>query len=511
MRQKFMIAFLISVLLVLTACAGSPTPTPTQPAPANTDVPAETEEAATEEVAATNVATEETDTVDATEKAVAEATEEADEEAAGGTRGTGDAATEEAETEDADTSATEEAADDVSVTDEADAATTEEASEDDATATEEAEVASTEADETAEADATEEANIDATAETEPGNGSDLAIPTSWTCPEGFEGQTLSIYNWATFIGDNTVPVFEELCGVNVEYTVYDSDEALIARIQQGNPGFDVAFPTDFVVSILIRQELLEPIDLNNVPNFANIDETVTNQVFDPNNQYSVPYVLGTTGIAYSVEAFPDGLNTWEDFFNAEGRIAWLESPRTMIGLALIQLGYDPNTTDQAQIDEARDFLIEHGGNVVTVAADDGDALLVQGEIDAVIEYGGDVFQQIVECECDDFAFSNPTDGVPRDITSVVILKDAPNKALAEVFIDFLSDPAVAAHNTNQLGYATPNRIAMEEGLIDAAVAESTALNVSPEAAPNAWFVADIGDDDILYTQAWDEVKVNLGR
>src|SRR5690606_3687123 len=143
---------------------------------------------------------------------------------------------------------------------------------------------------------------------EAGTDSDLAIPTSWTCPEGLEGQTLSIYNWATFIGDNTVPVFEELCGVNVEYTVYDSDEALIARIQQGNPGFDVAFPTAFVVSFLIRQGLLEPIALNTVPNFATINEAVTNQVSAPNNQSSVPYVLGTTGIAYSVEAFPDGLH-----------------------------------------------------------------------------------------------------------------------------------------------------------------------------------------------------------
>jgi spermidine/putrescine transport system substrate-binding protein len=461
MRQKSVILLALMAIFVFTACGSSPTATPTQPAPTDAEETVVTEAAElTEEAEVTADATE--------EMAEDEATEDAEE------------ATEESDTE-----------------------TRLEATEETADVTEEAEAT----DETS--DATEEAAADGTEEAVV--NSDLAIPTSWTCPEGFEGQTLSIYNWATYIGDNTVPVFEELCGVTVEYTIYDSDEALIARVQQGNPGFDVAFPTDYAVSILIRQELLSPINLDNIPNFANIIPAVTNQQFDSNNEYSVPYLLGTTGIAYRVDAFPDGIPTWEAFFNAEGRLAWLESSRAMMGAALIQLGYDPNTVDQTQIDEARDYLIEHGSNVVTVAADDGDALLIQGEVDAVVEYGGDVYQQIAECDCDDFSFSNPVDGTLLDITSVVILADAPNQPLAEVFIDYLADPAVAAHNTNQLGYSTPNQAAIDEGLIDPEIAESPALAVSEEAQANAWFTEDVGDDDILFTQAWDEVKVNLGR
>jgi spermidine/putrescine transport system substrate-binding protein len=487
MRQKLLIVLAILVIVALSACAGSPTAT--QPEPTDTEAAVVTED------------TEVTEGADLTEEVASE--EVVEEEA------TEDAATEEILTKESETEETTEEADTGSrtvETDEADEATDE----------------SVEMAETEEAEATEETNAtdEVSSATEDAAGGatdevvaagDLAIPTSWTCPEGFEGQTLSIYNWATFIGDNTVPVFEELCGVTVEYTIYESDEALISRLQQGNPGFDLAFPTDYAVSILIRQGLLSPINLDNVPNFANINPAVTNQQFDPNNEHSVPYVLGTTGIAYNVEAFPDGLPTWESLFNAEGRIAWLESPRSMIGAALLQLGYDPNTTDLAQIEEARDYLIEHGDNVVTVAADDGDALLVQGEVDAVVEYGGDVYQQLVDCACDDFSFSNPVDGPLLDITSVVILADAPNQPLAEVFIDYLSDPAVAAHNTNQLGYGSPNQAAIEAGLIDPAISESPALTLSPEAEENAWFVEDIGDDDILYTQAWDEVKVNLGN
>lgn len=359
-----------------------------------------------------------------------------------------------------------------------------------------------------EADATED--TDGTAEASAAG--DNTLTTAWTCPEGYSGQNLSVYNWATYIGNETVSTFEALCDVNIAYDVYDSDEAVIARMQQGNPGYDIAFMTDYAVSIMIRQELVEPITLDNIPNFANVSDQYKNQAFDPNNQHSVPYLLGTTGIAYRVEAFPEGAPTFQYLFEEfEGRVAWLESPRGMFGAALLILGYDPNTTDEAEIEQARDYLVEYSQNVVTIAADDGDAILVQGEVDAAIEYGGDMFQQITDCACEDFAFANPADGTILDITSAVILKDAPNQPLAEVFIDYLSDPAVAAHNTNEVKYPSPNSVAAEQGLIGADVLESPALTLSEEAQQSAWFVDDIGDSDILYSNAWDEVKVLIGQ
>jgi spermidine/putrescine transport system substrate-binding protein len=358
----------------------------------------------------------------------------------------------------------------------------------------------------------ETAEAETTGTEEAASSGATQLNTTWTCPDGYEGQSLSVYNWATYIGDLTVQTFEELCGVTVAYDVYDSDEAVIARMQQGNPGYDIAFMTDYAVSIMIRQGLAEPVNLENIPNFANINDQYKGQAFDPNNEYTVPYLLGTTGIGYRVEAFPEGEPTWKYLFEEfEGRVAWLDSPRAMLGIALLNLGHDPNTTDQALIDEARDYLVEHSQNVITIASDDGDAILVQGEVDAAIEYGGDMFQQIADCACDDFGFSNPSDGTILDITSAILLKDGPNKPLAEVFIDYLSDPVVAAHNTNVVKYPSPNRVAIEESLIDEELLTSPALNLSEEAQANAWFIEDIGDDDILYTNAWDEVKVQIGQ
>ncbi len=364
-------------------------------------------------------------------------------------------------------------------------------------------------DEAAQTTATEEAAAEPAATDETGTVA-IAGATGWECPEGFEGQTLAVYNWATYIGDNTVRIFEEKCGVSITYEIYDSDESMIARLQQGNPGLDVAFPTDYAVAVMIRLGLVQPIDQEQIPNLANVDEANLGLHFDPENEYAVPYLNGTTGIAYNTNVYPDGITSWEQLFNAEGRVAWIDVPRSMFGGALLVLGHDPNTSDPALIEEAKNYLIEHSSNVIRIAGDDGDALLVQGEVDAVVEYGGDVYQQIVECQCDDYGYVLPSEGGIRDATSIVLLADAPNPALAQVFMDYLLDPQVGAHIANTVAYPTPNRVAIEQGLILPELLESPAVNPSAADMAKAWFILDLGDADVLYTDAWDEVKVNIG-
>lgn len=255
MRILLVLVFLISAF----GCSSpqeAPVPTDTLTVVIATDEA--TEPASEAETEATAEATAEGEaTVEATEPAedTAAATEEATAEATEATENT-TAATEEA-TEEAGEEATAEATEDTT------AATTEEAS----------------------TDSTEETTAVATEEstegsTETTNSTGTFVDTEWTCPEGFEGQTLSLFNWATYIGDNTVSDFEKLCGVSVQYDVYESDEALIARLRQGNPGYDLAFPTDYAVAIMARDGLVGEIDLDNIPNVANIDERYLKPYFD---------------------------------------------------------------------------------------------------------------------------------------------------------------------------------------------------------------------------------------
>ena len=328
----------------------------------------------------------------------------------------------------------------------------------------------------------------------------------WECPEGFDGQTLSLYNWATYIGEETVSTFEELCGVDVEYDVYDSNEALIARLRQGNPGYDVAFPSDYAVAIMARDELIQPIDVTTIPNFENIAERWLNQPFDPDQEFSVPYLWGTFGVAYNTEAI-DEITSWDDVWNYEGRVAWIDDSRSTIGVALQILGYDPNSTDEDEIAEARDFLIENAGNVVTVAADDGQALLARGEVDIALEYNGDVFQIIEDCECETYSYVLPAEGSVVDLSLMVLLEDAPNPELALVFMDYILDPVVNAMIVNDTVYATPNTAAIESGVIDEGLLASPAIFPTEEQLENLFFLADIGDAENFFNNAWEEILI----
>ena len=220
---------------------------------------------------------------------------------------------------------------------EAEMESTEEAEMDDMEATEEAEMDDMEATEEAEMDdmeATEEAEMDDMEATEEAAMDDMEIATSWTCPEGFEGQELNIYNWSTYIAEDTVPNFEELCGVTVNYDTYESDEAMLTRIRQGNPGYDIVVPSGDSIAVMAREELLIPLDRDAIPNFVNLSDALTGAPYDPDNVYSVPYQWGTVGIGYNTETIPDGITTWAELFAYDGTVAWLDDRRAMFGVAL---------------------------------------------------------------------------------------------------------------------------------------------------------------------------------
>lgn len=332
---------------------------------------------------------------------------------------------------------------------------------------------------------------------------------AWTCPEGFEGQTLSVYNWATYIGENTVSDFEELCGVTVIYDVFDTNEAMLARIRQGNPGYDLAFPNDYLLPIMVQEGLVQPIDLEKIPNFANVAERWQGLPSDPENEYSVPYLWGTTGVGINVDKVTEPITSWEDVFNYDGPISWIGDARSMLPIVLDLLGYDPNSTDEEEIQAAKQYLLDHSENLIAVAGDDGQALLESGEVDIAIEYGGDIFQLITDCECDDFAYVIPSEGSIADITSVILLTDAPNPELAMVFMDYLLDPVVSAQITNFTFYATANGESTE--FIEEFISGNQAIYPDLDVVAELYLLQDIGEAQQLYNDVWDELLIEIGE
>ena len=183
----------------------------------------------------------------------------------------------------------------------------------------------------------------------------------------------------------------------------------------------------------------------------------------------------------------------------------------MMGVGLLKLGLDPNSSNPEEITEAKDYLIENGSNVVYINQDDGQEVLVRGEADIVVEYSGDIFQIIDECDCDTYAYVIPEEGTLFWVDTLVVPTGAPNKALAEVFIDYLLDPQVSADISNYTAYGTPNRVALEEGLIDPDLAGDPGIYPSEETQARLFFVAQDPERAKLYNDAWDELRIFVGQ
>ncbi|MBX3141247.1 MAG: spermidine/putrescine ABC transporter substrate-binding protein [Trueperaceae bacterium] len=337
-----------------------------------------------------------------------------------------------------------------------------------------------------------------------------AAQTDWTCPDGFAGQTLSVYNWATYVADDTISNFEAACGVRVIYDTYGSDEDMVVRLRQGNPGYDIVVPTNANVPTMIREGLLEKIDHGKLTNLGNLDATFMNLPFDPGNEYTVPYQWGTVGIGYNVDKVGE-IASWADMFAYDGPVAWLQDTTAMLGMGLLMVGKDPNSESAADIDEAAQFLIDNGRNVIYIAQDDGQEILARGEADIVVEYSGDIFQVMDECGCDTYAYVIPEEGTNFWVDSLAIPKGAPNKALAEAFIDYILWPQVGADISNYTAFGTPNLAALDDGLIDEELAEDPAIYPSDETKARLFFAEQSEAREPLLNDAWDMVKIFVGR
>jgi spermidine/putrescine transport system substrate-binding protein len=338
----------------------------------------------------------------------------------------------------------------------------------------------------------------------------------WTCPTGFEGQTLHVYNWTTYVAEDTISNFERLCSIQVTYDTYDGMETLLTALQDGNPGYDIAMPSDYVIPDLIDGELLESLDLSQIPNFANVSPDLTNPWYDPENQYTVPYQWGTIGIGYDRNKVGEDVTSWNQLFQYRGPVAWLDDKLSMFGIALQMLGFDPNSSSTEEVNAAKQFLIDNGKNLNEIAPDDGQEKLVRGEDDMVIEYSGDIFQKIDECSSDpncqaDYRYVIPQEGAIVWIDNVVIPKDAPNVALAHAFIDYLLDAQVGADISNYTSYATPNQRSLDMSLIDEDLFNNSAIYPSGEVRKNLFSIKPDPSTDQLYDDAWNALKTALGK
>jgi spermidine/putrescine transport system substrate-binding protein len=275
-----------------------------------------------------------------------------------------------------------------------------------------------------------------------------------------EEKKLNFYNWDTYIGETTLSDFRGESGIDVTMDLFADNDELFAKLKEGNPGYDVIVPTNDFVERMITAEMLQPLDHGRIPNISNIDPTFRDAAFDPGRRFSLPYMWGTIGIGYRKSRMDGTPDSWKWVLDSDrygGKIALMGDGTAMIQLTMKYLGYPLNDTDPAHILEAQELLIRNKPNVKVFAEDNGQDLLLSGEVDICAEWNGDILQ--IMAEDDDIGYVVPKEGGLLWQDCMCIPTGAPHPSNAHQFINYILDPEVGASIADFIQYATPNAAA----------------------------------------------------
>ena len=275
-----------------------------------------------------------------------------------------------------------------------------------------------------------------------------------------EEKKLNFYNWDTYIGETTLDDFKAASGIEVSMDLFADNDELFAKLKGGNPGYDVIVPTNDFVERMITAGMLSPLDPALIPNISNIDPTFRDAAFDPGRKYSLPYMWGTIGVGYRksrIEGVPDDWKWVLDSDRCAGKTALMGDGTTMIQMAMKYLGYPLNETEPARIRQAEELLIRQKPNVKVFADDNGQDLLLSGEVDICMEWNGDILQ-VME-EDDDVGYVVPRQGGLLWQDCLCIPTGAPHAENAHAFINFILGADAGAAIADFIQYATPNAAA----------------------------------------------------
>ncbi|MCB2011223.1 MAG: spermidine/putrescine ABC transporter substrate-binding protein [Geminicoccaceae bacterium] len=293
-----------------------------------------------------------------------------------------------------------------------------------------------------------------------GNGVAIAATTSaFPRLAAAQNRQVNIYNWDTYIGETTVADFTEATGIEVRYDLFASNDELFSKLREGNPGYDVIFPSNDWVERMIVAGLLNELDHAKIPHFANVDPVFANPTFDPGRAHSMPYMWGTMGIGYRKSVAE--VHSWKDLLTDSGltgRVSLLDD-KHVVQMGLKYLGFSLNSRDPAEISAAADAIIAAKQQVKAFSPDTGQDLLISGEVDACQEWSGDILQ--VMTEDDDLQYVVPEEGGNLWEDTMAIPKGAPHVEEAHEWINYILDAKVHASIAAYIQYACPNAAAME--------------------------------------------------
>jgi spermidine/putrescine-binding protein len=333
-------------------------------------------------------------------------------------------------------------------------------------------------------------------------------------PVKLESKELNLLVWTEYIPLDMIECFELVHQVKVNRYQYSSNEEMYVKVAAGGVDYDLAQPSGHIIPLMAREGHLQELEHSRLPSFANFDPNWMDQPFDPGNKYSIPYLAGTDAIIVNTATVETIPTSWADLWSPEyaGRIIFIDDARAAIGFTLITLGYDPNTTNPAELEEAQNRLLELVPNIKLFDSDSPKTSLIAGEVDLGMVWTGEAF--IANQENPDLQYIYPEEGPVLWQDNWVILKDAPHADAAYAWLNYTAQGNVFWITIRDFHYTNPNAAALEyakanEVKVYEAYINSPITNPPAEVIAKGFGIEDVGEATPLYDNIW--VKIKGGR
>jgi spermidine/putrescine transport system substrate-binding protein len=312
-------------------------------------------------------------------------------------------------------------------------------------------------------------------------------------------QELHIYNWSDYIAENTVSNFQKEFGIKVTYDTYESNEEMVAKLQAGASGYDIIVPSGYIVPVLVATNLIMPINRQLLTNFGNLSPIFQNLPSDPGNRYTVPWQWGTSGIAYRRDKVKGPIDSWSVFQSPQyaGKMTMMDDGREVIGAELRYRGHSLNSTDPAQLSQAKADAIAAKKQLRAYVSAPVKAQLISGDVWIAQLWNGDTAQ--AKMEQPELGYVIPKEGCTIWTDSVCIPSKARNKRAAHLWMNYILRPEVGAALSETTGYGTPNAAAAR--LMRSPVPYPTQSELQRLEYPQ-----DLGKDTAVWDEIWTEIK-----
>lgn len=337
----------------------------------------------------------------------------------------------------------------------------------------------------------------------------LAIGNRWLLREQRNSSkgTINFYNWGDYIDPELIAEFEAETGYTIIYETFDSNEAMLTKLQHGGTKYDLVVPSEYMVDRLIEENLVQKIDLSKIPNHKHIGDRFMDMDFDPANQYSLPYFWGTLGILYNERELGEGaIEQWSDLWKPEYRsqVMMVDGAREVMGIGLQQLGYSLNSTDEKELVEAAQLMKTLMPNILAFITDELKMHMVNEESTIGVTFSGEAV--LATEDNPDLTYVVPSEGSNFWLDNFAIPANADNIEGAHALIDFLCRPDIAARNADYIGYATPNESAL--AYLDPEVTGDEALYPSEDTMDHLEIYHNLGQNTLIrYNDLYLEIKI----